>query len=150
MNIAATVARYEQALELKRPLLFRIYPLFSFYSTSPEELLRERLFHLVEINNTFHILDVETAEDEAIRIEFDRYAQTRSEWVRYDRALRAMHPDLIRVYEIVQRNATLEKKLEQLKSADEEFNFMAEYEMQQALNRLHLNADVTGPASHDD
>ena len=133
MDIAATVARYEQALQSKHPLMFRIYPSFPFYSTSEEELLRERLFHLVQINNSFHILDVETAEDAAIRIEFDLYAQTRSEWKRYDHALRTMHPDLLRVYEITQRNVTLEKKLEQLKRADEELNFMAEYEAQKAL-----------------
>jgi hypothetical protein len=44
---------------------------------------------------------------------------------------------------------TTEKRLNTLKNLDKKLNFVAAYNAAQALNRLQLNADVTGPAHHD-
>jgi hypothetical protein len=149
MDLAATVARYEQALQANKPLMFVLYSAYHWGSLEERDLLREKLFTLVDINKQFNFPELQAPFDMDLRAEVERQNRIAEEVERYDRAFRAMHPDLISVYEAMQHDATLEQTLQHLKNADEYYNFMAEYEIQQALNRLQLNADVTGPASHD-
>ena len=175
MDLAATVARYEQALRTNKPFAFRLYSAFPWESTEGTDLIQEKLFFLVGMNKAYNFPELQTPFDMDLRAQVEHQNQILEEVRRYDRAFRAMHPDLIETYEIMRNNMTLEEKLEQLKSVDMGFNFMAEYEMQQELERLRLEesfeqleravmaenefleelhrlqmgSDVTGPAHND-
>lgn len=149
MDLAATVARYEQALRTNKPFAFRLYSAFPWKSTEGTDLIQEKLSFLVGMNKAYNFPELQTPFDMNLRAEFEHHTQIAEEVNRYEKAFTAIYSENVWVYHIMTEDSSVEEKLKGLKDLDRKFNFMAQYEAQRALERLQLDSDVTGPARND-